>query len=75
MEFHDIVIEKRGRIVCLTLNRPEALNTHTAATTKELAEAITEYRDNPDEWAMIITGAGEKAFSAGADIKKRTDQS
>jgi enoyl-CoA hydratase/carnithine racemase len=41
-------------------------------TTDELVEAFTEYRDNPDEWVMIITGAGDTAFCSGVDVKERS---
>ena len=70
MKFRDIVIEKRDRIVSVTINRPEAMNAYTTPTTLELVQAFTEYRDNPEEWAMIITGAGDKAFCAGADMRE-----
>ncbi|MFC2005744.1 enoyl-CoA hydratase/isomerase family protein [Chloroflexota bacterium] len=69
MKFSNITVEKRDRIVCLTINRPERMNAIDMATSDELVRVFTEYRDNQEEWAMIITGAGEKAFSTGADMK------
>ena len=65
MAFKDILVEKRGRIVCVTLNRPERMNAIGVETGNELIEVFTEYRDHPDQWAMIITGAGDKAFCSG----------
>ncbi|MFC2006157.1 enoyl-CoA hydratase/isomerase family protein [Chloroflexota bacterium] len=61
--------EKEGRIAIFTINRPEARNALNAEVHKELNEAMIDFRDNPDLWVGIITGAGDKAFSAGADIK------
>ena len=60
---------KEDRIAIFTINRPEALNAMNMEAVRELHEAIVDFRDNPDLWVGIITGAGEKAFSAGADIK------
>ncbi|MBI3918356.1 MAG: enoyl-CoA hydratase/isomerase family protein [Betaproteobacteria bacterium] len=65
MAYKDIVMEKRGRIVCLTLNRPERMNSIGVETGNEMLEVFREYRDNPDLWVMIIAAAGEKAFCSG----------
>ena len=61
---------KEGRIGIITLNRPEAYNSVNIATIRELHDALVTLRDDPEVWAGIITGAGEKAFCAGADIKE-----
>ena len=61
--------EKEGRIAIFTLNRPEALNSVSLEAIRELHEAMVDFRDDPDLWVGIITGAGEKAFCVGADIK------
>jgi len=61
--------EKKGRIALITLNRPEALNALNGDVHRELNEALVDFRDNDDLWVAIITGAGDRAFSAGADIK------
>ena len=61
--------EKEGRIAIFTINRPEALNAINAEVSRELNEAMIDFRDDPDLWVGIITGAGDRAFSAGADIK------
>ncbi len=60
---------KEDRIAIFTINRPEALNAMNMEAVRELHEAMVDFRDDPDLWVGIITGAGEKAFSAGADIK------
>ncbi len=62
--------KKEGRIAIFTINRPEAMNALNAQVHKELSEAMIDFRDDPDLWVGIITGAGDRAFSAGADIKE-----
>jgi len=61
--------EKKGRIAIFTINRPEALNALNTQVRQELNEAMIAFRDDPELWVGIITGAGDRAFSAGADIK------
>ncbi len=61
--------KKEGRIAIFTINRPDALNAMNVQGLRELHEAIVDFRDDPELWVGIITGAGEKAFCAGADIK------
>ena len=65
-----MVIEYRkdGRIAIITLNRPQVLNAINADLSRELNEALKDFRDDPELWVGIITGAGDRAFSAGADI-------
>ena len=65
MAFKDILVEKKGRIVCVTLNRPDRMNAISVETGEELLQVFTEYRDNPEQWAMIITAAGDKSFCSG----------
>jgi enoyl-CoA hydratase/carnithine racemase len=61
--------KKEGRIAIFTINRPEAMNALNVETVRELHEAMLDFRDDPELWVGIITGAGERAFCAGADIK------
>ncbi|MDP7627268.1 MAG: enoyl-CoA hydratase-related protein [SAR202 cluster bacterium] len=65
-----LIFEKRDNIAYITINRPEAMNAMDPETYSELSAAWIEVRDDPDIWCSIITGAGEKSFSAGADLKK-----
>ena len=65
MAYKDIMVEKRGRIVCLTLNRPERMNSIGVETGNEMLEVFREYRDNPELWVMIIAAAGDKSFCSG----------
>lgn len=61
--------EKKGRIAYITLNRPEALNAFNPELVQAFSEALIDFRDDENLWVAIITGAGERAFCAGADIK------
>ena len=65
MAYKDIVVEKKGRIVCVTLNRPERMNSIGVDTSAELLQVLREYRDDAGQWVMIITAAGEKSFCSG----------
>ena len=64
-----VLYEKDGRIAIITLNRPEALNAQNAELSMGVRDAMVDFRDDPELWVAIITGAGDRAFSAGADIK------
>jgi enoyl-CoA hydratase len=61
-------LERSGGVATVTLDRPKALNALDAATLRELARAVRELRRAGDVRVAVITGGGEKAFSAGADI-------
>ena len=62
--------KKEGRIAIFTINRPEAMNSMNLEVNRDLHEMMGDFRDDPELWVGIITGAGEKAFCAGADIKE-----
>ena len=64
-----LIYEVKDKIAYITLNRPEVMNAMDPELYASLSEAWINVRDNPDIWVVIITGAGEKAFSAGADLK------
>ena len=68
MEFHYILVEKKGRIGILTINRPEKLNALNTNVVKEILTAFESLDTDPDVRVIVITGAGDKAFIAGADI-------
>lgn len=65
-----VLFEKDGAIAWLTLNRPEALNAINLAMRDQLWSLLLAARDDPDARAIIIRGNGERAFSAGADVKE-----
>jgi enoyl-CoA hydratase/carnithine racemase len=62
--------EKRGRIAIITLNRPEVLNALNSEMFHKMHDALVDYRDDPNLRVAIVTGAGDKAFSAGVDIQE-----
>jgi enoyl-CoA hydratase len=68
MALTNLLIEKKNSIVHLTVNRPKVLNALNVATIEELHTVLMEIRDDPGARAVLLTGAGEKAFVAGADI-------
>jgi enoyl-CoA hydratase len=68
-EYANILVERRGRVGLVTLNRPEALNALNKATMDELVAAVTAMDTDPEVGAVVLTGSA-KAFAAGADIKE-----
>jgi enoyl-CoA hydratase len=68
MAFENILVEEKGRIQYITINRESKLNALNKATIAELHIAITDGFNNKEIGGLIITGAGQKAFVAGADI-------
>lgn len=68
MEFKNIILEKDGQVATLTVNRPKALNALDALTFDEIEAAVAEVGRDDTVRVLIVTGAGEKAFVAGADI-------
>ena len=62
--------EKKGRIAYITLNRPEARNAMNAEMWDGLLKAWTDVGEDPNVWVAIVTGAGDKAFSSGQDLKE-----
>ena len=65
----DILFERRGVAGLITLNRPQALNAVTHAMVRALAKQLDEWADDPAVDRVVITAAGERAFSAGGDIR------
>src|SRR5512136_518190 len=70
MEFKNILLSVENEIGLLTINRPKVLNALNVETLKELQAAIQDVKENPALKVLIITGAGDKAFVAGADIQE-----
>src|ERR1700689_4116954 len=65
MAYKFVLYEKKGRIAYITINRPDVLNALHPATSAELYEVFCNFRDDESLWVAIITGAGDRAFSAG----------
>ena len=72
MEFNNILIGVENKICYITINRPKQLNALNSETIKELHNAIIYSESNKEVRCILITGSGEKAFVAGADIKEFT---
>jgi enoyl-CoA hydratase/carnithine racemase len=70
-----ILTEQKGSALVLTLNRPEVLNALSMELAEELLKAVLAASERRDVRAIVITGAGDKAFSAGIDLKQRRDLS
>jgi enoyl-CoA hydratase/carnithine racemase len=62
-------VERDGRLFTVTMNRPEVMNALHPPANQELAKVFDEFAADPDLWVAIITGAGDRAFSAGNDLK------
>ena len=65
----EVLRERRGHIEVLTINRPEARNAINRATALALSDALDDAERDDDVWVVVLTGAGDKAFSAGMDLK------
>jgi len=70
--FKLIIYEKSEGVATITLNRPEAMNSFSKEVVEEVIQALGDAKDDESIRVVILTGAGEKAFSAGADIKAMT---
>src|SRR6184192_3340047 len=68
MTFESLVFEKKNNIAYVTINRPKVLNALNMATMGELRNAFTDLKQDREVRVVILTGAGEKSFVAGADI-------
>jgi enoyl-CoA hydratase/carnithine racemase len=64
-----LIYEVKDRIAYITINRPEVMNAMDPDVYDAISKAWVDVRDNPDVWVAIVTGAGSKAFTAGADLK------
>ena len=69
-----ILVNYEGHVATITINRPKALNALSTQVLTELNEALNEVEANKDVYALIITGAGEKSFVAGADIAEMKEK-
>lgn len=65
-----VLYEKKDHIAFITLNRPEVMNALNSELWQALTDAWISVRDDPDVWTAIVTGAGERAFCAGQDLKE-----
>jgi enoyl-CoA hydratase len=70
MEYSNIHIDKQPPLALVTLDRPKVLNALNAATFAELADAFEDMAGDPSVRVVLLTGAGTRAFAAGADIRE-----
>ncbi len=70
MAYENLLYEKRDGIAFITFNRPKVLNALNRKTVEELRDALIDARDDASVRVLILTGAGEKSFVAGADISE-----
>jgi len=71
IETETTLFDTRDHCAWITLNRPAALNSLNPEIRWQLSKHLDEVEENDDIWLAVITGAGERAFSAGADLKHR----
>ncbi len=69
MDYKHIIVERKEHLLIVRLNRPEVLNALHPYIQLELGQVFNEFEDDPNMWVAILTAVGEKAFSAGADLK------
>jgi enoyl-CoA hydratase len=74
MSYESILVEQHGAATLITLNRPQALNALNSGVLEELISAFAAFEADPGQRCAVLTGAGEKAFAAGADIKEMADK-
>src|SRR6202044_1492687 len=65
----EVLRERKGHVEILTINRPEARNAINGAVSRAMSSAMDELAVDDDCWVVVITGSGDKAFSAGMDLK------
>ena len=74
MAYETILTETDGAVTIITLNRPQALNALSSVVLEELIAAFAAYQADDSQKCAILTGSGDKAFAAGADIKEMSDK-
>jgi enoyl-CoA hydratase len=73
-DYSTVLVERRGAVTLVTLNRPQALNALNSEVLKELIDVFAAYDRDDSQHCLVLTGSGEKAFAAGADIKEMQPQ-
>ncbi|HKY79839.1 MAG TPA: enoyl-CoA hydratase-related protein [Sphingobium sp.] len=74
MSYETILVEKRDAVTLVTINRPQALNALNGQVLADLTSVFAAYDADPSQRCLVLTGSGEKAFAAGADIKEMADK-
>jgi crotonobetainyl-CoA hydratase len=68
-DYEFLTVERDGKLTVITINRPEVYNALHPPAHFEFEAVFDDFADDPEQWVAIITGAGDKAFSAGNDLK------
>ena len=74
MTYETILVETQGAVTLMTLNRPQALNALNSQVLADLIDAFAAFESDASQRCAVLTGSGEKAFAAGADIKEMADK-
>jgi len=74
MSYETILVEQRDAVTLITINRPQALNALNSQVLVDLSAAFAAYDADPSQRCAVLTGSGEKAFAAGADIKEMVEK-
>jgi enoyl-CoA hydratase len=74
LTYETITVENRDAVTLITLNRPKSLNALSSVVLEELIEAFGKYQADDGQLCAVLTGSGDKAFAAGADIKEMADK-
>ncbi|MGE5566899.1 MAG: enoyl-CoA hydratase-related protein [Parcubacteria group bacterium] len=69
MAYEFVRVDREGPVTIVTLNRPEVMNALHSPAHFELDEVFNDFANDPEQWVAIVTGAGDRAFSAGNDLK------
>jgi enoyl-CoA hydratase/carnithine racemase len=69
MAYEYCTVEREGHLTIVTLNRPEVMNAMSRESSLELQEVFDRFEADPEQWVAIVTAAGDRAFSAGRDLK------
>jgi enoyl-CoA hydratase len=72
--YETLLVETRGAVTLITINRPKSLNALNSTVMKELIAAFAAFEADDSQGAAVLTGSGEKAFAAGADIPEMADK-
>ncbi len=68
--YETLLVETKGAVTLITLNRPKALNALNSTVMAEMVQAMATFEADPTQGCAVVTGSGDKAFAAGADIKE-----
>ncbi|HMO68730.1 MAG TPA: enoyl-CoA hydratase-related protein [Novosphingobium sp.] len=74
MTYETILVEQKGAVTLLTINRPQALNALNSQVLEDLIDAFEKFEADDSQLCAVLTGAGDKAFVAGADIKEMVEK-